>query len=89
MSDENLLEKLDEEEVEQLADEVEAELETRDRDRINASLGMFSLEVESHESLDDTAETFVELWTGRVEEVEESRANTLKKSLEGDEISLF
>lgn len=88
--DESLLEQLEENgELEELTDKVQRKMENRDRERVQASLGMFSLEVESHSSLDATVNAFEDIWKNRVAEIEGSRANTLREKLEDDEVTLF
>lgn len=62
--DESILDQLEQNgELEELTDKVKREMENRDRERVEASLGMFSLEVESHSSLDATVNAFEDVWT--------------------------
>lgn len=87
---------MDEEEVEAVVEKKKGEIKSELRDelnqgdtRINASLGMFSLQIDADEDLETTAEVFGEIWEDRVDEVESSVANTLKESLEAREGGLF
>lgn len=66
---------------------------TTDSDRsgetnIKCTLGMMQLEISTHADVDDACEEFENLWENRVEEIEESEANTLRQELEADDSSI-
>lgn len=67
----------------EIKNELQEELNSGDT-RIDASLGMFQLTVDSEESLEETAAIFSELWSDRIQEIEESRADTVREKLEED-----
>lgn len=83
-ADSDRYEELSDEQMEKLVDRVSRELESRDKERVSASLGMMTLEVESHEPLEETVDAFEQVWENRVEEIEDSMANTLREKLEDD-----
>lgn len=87
---------MDEEDVEAVVERKKGEIKSELRDelnqgdtRINASLGMFRLQIDAEESLEDTAEIFSELWEDRIEELEDSRADTIREKLEDDDTIIF
>lgn len=87
---------MDEEEVEAVVERKKEEIKRELRDelthgdtRIDASLGMFDLQINSNEDLESTVEAFEEIWENRVEEIEDSMANTLKEKLESRDGGLF
>lgn len=87
---------MDEEEVEAVFERKKAELKSELRDelsqgdtRINASLGMFNLQIDAEEDLESTAEIFSEIWEDRIDEIEESRADSVREKLEDDDTILF
>ncbi|SHH33176.1 hypothetical protein [Halobaculum gomorrense] len=87
--DEIDMEQLSDEAVEEITNRVSRELESRDKERVSASLGMFSMRIDSHESLTETVEAFERIWEGRIEEMEQSKQDTLRNKLDEDNFVLF
>lgn len=87
--EDSLLDGLEHDEIEELADKVESELQNRDRERIDASLGMFSLSVESHESLEETVDAFEQVWERRILELESAKADMVREKLEDDDMGFI
>lgn len=87
---------MDEEDVEAIVEQKKGELKSELRDeletgdtRISANLGMFRLQIDAEEDLEATVEAFEEVWENRVDEIESSRADTVKEKLEEDRGGLF
>jgi len=72
----------------ELKRELKEELSSGDT-HIDASLGMFSLTVDSEQPLEETAEVFSELWCDRIQELEDSRADTVREKLEDENTGIF
>lgn len=79
---------MDEEQVQELVDRVSRELESRDKERISASMGMMSLEIHSHQSLEDAHSVFEDIWRARVQEIQDAESTT-KRELEEQGPSVF
>jgi hypothetical protein len=87
---------MDEEQVEAIVEKKKGELKSELRDeletgdtRIEANLGMFRLQIDADEPLDETVEAFEQLWENRIDELEESRADSVREKLEDDDVVLF
>jgi len=63
---------------------IEEETKQSSNHSIQASLGMFDLQVQSGSSLQETAEVFEMIWSKRVAEIEEAEADTLRQELEDE-----
>lgn len=80
-SDGYSLDDLDDEQLDELAEELESRLDSRDKEEIKASLGMFKLEISTHESLDDAVSAFESVWRSRISEITEAEADTVRNKL--------
>ncbi|MBP1986756.1 hypothetical protein [Halolamina salifodinae] len=87
---------MDEDEIEEKLNRKKAELKSELKEelgagdtRIDASLGMFSLTVDSEEDLESTVEAFQTVWTDRIEELEDSRADTMREKLEDEDVGFI
>jgi len=81
---------LEQDEKKELKKELKREIrrESGDTTEITASMGLFTLEIETEEELVETVEQFERVWTNRISEIKDAESTT-KRELEEDQMGLI